>query len=283
MTKTISLICLCTVLAALSHCNGDGPPPPKKAKGIVAIVYADLTKSIDEDIANRQKKNIGELFQRLPANTKFFLYSIDRGSNKPDIYEFAPRFIEVKEAKDVDTLKQQIEKAKKDKETSEGDNLNASLNAYYSFITSQKGPVSCIANKLNSLLDTVGNAKASFRDHEIRLFFYSDMIEQCQNSFDGKPADFETQGNDQEEVKHLQDIQQRIEQSFAQAGPEKNLKSMGAKVYIVLTSQDDKQNLKSLKTIWNTFFGKLGLQPDDLIWANRNEELFWDASKIERL
>jgi hypothetical protein len=289
MTKTL-LISLSIALAASSYCGGGGgnvtppPPTPSKKKGIVAIVYADLTKSIDKNIANRQKENIGELFKQLPVNTKFFLYSIDRGTNKPDIYKFTPpTFIKIRVESDRDRLKKQIDDTQTNKETTEFDNLNRSLNSYYSSITNQKGPVSCIANKLTTLLDTIGNKTASYPEHEIRLFFYSDMIEQCQSSFDGKPANLEKHANDKEEAKYLQDLQQRIEQNFVQAGSEKNLKSMGTKVYIVLTSQDDKQNLQALKTIWNTFFKKLGLNPEDLVWANGNEELFWDARQVERL
>ncbi|HXQ39352.1 MAG TPA: hypothetical protein VN843_35455 [Anaerolineales bacterium] len=287
MTKTL-LISLCIALVASSRCGGGNgeikPPTPPKKKGIVAIVYSDLTKSIDENIANRQKENIGELFKRLPVNTKFFLYSIDRATNKPDIYKFTPpTFIKIRVESDRDRLKKQIEDTQTNKETTEFDNLNRSLNSYYSSITNQKGPVSCIANKLTTLLDTIGNKNNSFPEHELRLFFYSDMIEQCQSSFDGKPANLEKHANDKEEAKYLQDLQQRIEQNFGQAAPDKNLKSMGTKVYIVLTSQDDKQNLNTLKTIWNAFFKRLGLDPEDLVWANGNEEVFWEAGQVESL
>jgi hypothetical protein len=82
-------------LIALSGCNGIDTPAPPKKKGIVAIVHADLTESIDEATATRQKRNIEELFQNLPYDSKFYLFSIDRGTNKPSIYEFLPTFIDV--------------------------------------------------------------------------------------------------------------------------------------------------------------------------------------------
>jgi len=62
------------------------------------------------------------------------------------------------------------------------------------------------------------------------------MIEQCQNSFDDKPLTFARHINDVEETKHLEDIQKRIEKSFEPAKANKNLKTIGAKIYIILTS-----------------------------------------------
>ena len=102
------------------------------------------------------------------------------------------------------------------------------------------------------------------------------MIEQCQNSFDGKPLTFAKYSDDSKEVAHLEDIQKiDIEKNFVPASPDKNPKSMRTKVYIVLTSQDDKQSLRSLKAIWNNFFGKLGLAPEDVRWNIGNEPYFW--------
>jgi hypothetical protein len=75
---------LCAALIALSGCGRleglDKHIPPQK-KRILAIVYTDLTKSIDEQTANRQKQNIEELFQNLPPDANFFLFSIDTGTN----------------------------------------------------------------------------------------------------------------------------------------------------------------------------------------------------------
>ena len=265
---------LFAALIAFSGCDGlDTRVPPKK-KGIVAIVYADLTKSIDEQTATRQKRNIEELFQNLPYDSKFYLFSIDRGTNKPSIYEFLPKFIEVKNPKDEDQLKEEIANTRKAKESTELEKLRSSLNSYHSSISSQNGPVSCISSKLNSLVDMIANKRSSFPEYDIRLYFYSDMIEQCQNSFDGKPLTFERYTDDSEEAKHLQDIQRRIKQNFDPANPNKDLKSLQTKVHIILTSQDDKQSLRSLKTIWNSLFEKLGLSPDDIVWANGNEEIF---------
>ena len=268
---------LFVALIALSGCDGigiDTPVPPKK-KGIVAIVYTDLTKSIDEQTATRQKRNIEELFQSLPYDSKFYLFSIDRGTNKPSIYEFLPKFIEVKNPKDEDQLKEDIAKTRKDKETTELEKLRSSLDSYHASITGEKGPVSCISNKMNSLVDMIANKRSSFPQYDIRLYFYSDMIEQCQNSFDSKPLTFERYPDDSEEATHLQDIQRRIAENFEPANANKNLKTMETKMHIILTSQDDKQSLRSLKTIWNSFFGKLGLAPEDIIWTNGNENIFW--------
>ena len=266
---------LFAALIALSGCEGlDTPVPPKK-KGIVAIVYTDLTKSIDEKTATRQKRNIEELFQNLPYDSKFYLFSIDRGTNKPSIYEFLPKFIEVKNPKDEDQLKEEIANTKKAKESTELEKLRSSLGSYHASISSENGPVSCISNKLNSLVDMIANKRSSFPEYDLRLYFYSDMIEQCQNSFDGKPLTFERNPDDSEEAKHLQDIQKRIKDHFEPANPSKDLKSMETKVHIILTSQDDKQSLRSLKIIWNSFFGKLGRAPEDIVWANGNEESFW--------
>lgn len=279
MSKCRPSICFCAALLAaligLSACKGIDTPLPPQKKAILAIVYTDLTKSIDEQTAMRQKENIQQLFQKLPYDTKFYLFSIDRGTSKPSIYKFLPDIPEVKTAKDevrLEKAKENIETAKK---TTELEKLNSSLNAYHSSITKQKGPVSCISNQLNALIDTTSGMRADSPDYDIRVFFYSDMIEQCQNAFDAKPLDFERHENDSEEEKHLADIQSRIEQNFEQASPEKNLKSLGASIYIILTSQDDKQSLRTLKTIWNSFFTKLGLVPNEVVWSNGNGERFW--------
>ena len=266
---------LFTALIASSGCGRLDVPVAPKPKGILAIVYSDLTKSINEETANRQKRNIEELFQNLPHDSKFYLFSIDRGTNKPSIYEFLPKFTEVKNAEDEDKLKEDIANIKKAKETTEFEKLKASLDSYQASITSERGPVSCISNKLNLLADMIANKRAGYPGYEIRLFFYSDMIEQCQNSFDSKPLNFERYSGDSEEAKHLQDIQKRINANFDPASTNKNLKSMGAKIYIILTSQDDKQSLRTLKTLWDSFFGKLGLAPEDIVWTNSNELYFW--------
>lgn len=248
-------------------------------KGVVAIVYADLTGSINEEIANREKKNIGELFRKLPADTKFYLFSIDKGTSKPDIYNFLPEFTTVHTAADEDKLKEEIEDNRKAKETTEFAKLNSSLNSYHDSIARQKGPVSCISNKLNSLLDMIENKKRSYPDYEIRVYFYSDMIEDCQNSFDGKPLVFKRSATDIDEEKHLQDIQNRIEKNFSQGGAQKEPKFVETKIYIILTSQDDKQSLGNLKKIWNRLFEKLGVAPKDIVWGNGNESSFWKVEK----
>ena len=282
MLRHLLSISLCAGLLstlALSGCNGNGThqpsPPPIKKKGIVAIVYADLTKSIDEQTAARQKKNIEELFQNLPFDSKFYLFSISRGTNKPSIYEFLPRFVVPKNPKEEDLLEEQKENTKKAKESTELEKLRSSLDSYHAEITDESGAVSCISNKMNSLVDMIASKRSSFPEYDIRLFYYSDMIEQCQNSFDGKPLTFERYPDESKEAAHFQDIQRRIDDNFDPASTNKNLKTMDIKMHIILTSQDDKQSLKSLKKIWNTIFQKLGLPPEEIVWAIGNEEYFW--------
>jgi len=125
----------------------------------------------------------------------------------------------------------------------------------------------------------VANKTAGHPEYEVRLYFYSDMIEECENSFDGKPLSFRRNPHDSDEKKHLQQIQTRIDESFEQAAPPRDLKSMGAKIYIILTSQDDKQTLVTVKKIWNKLFAKLGYAPEDITWANGNEDSFWRPAK----
>jgi len=262
---------LFAILVIFSQC----PPPVHKTKGIVAFVYTDLTISINAETAKREKENIGKLFQNLPAESKFYLFSIDRGTNKPSIYEFLPKLTDIKVAQDLKVLEKQKLEIKNLKQTTEFEKLKSSLDAYHSAIAKETGHVSCITNKLNSLADIIASTRSSYPEYEIRLYFYSDMIEDCQNSFDGKPLKFEKASDDSKEAVHLQDIQSRIEKNFEAAGPDKNLKSMGTKVYIILTSQDDKQTLKTLKRIWNNLFGKLGLAPEDINWSIGNEPIFW--------
>jgi len=266
---------------AFPGCDGIDHPVSPKPKGILAIVYSDLTKSINEQTADRQKRNIEDLFHNLSPDSKFYLFSIDRGTNKPSIYEYLPTFTEIKNAEDEYTVKEEMDKYGKQKESTESEKLKASLDSYHTFITSERGPVSCISNKLNSLADMIASKKASFPGYEVRLYFYSDMIEQCQNSFDGKPLTFEKYANESEETKHIQEIEKRIAENFEPASPNRNLKSMGARIFIVLTSQDDKQRLKTLKTLWDDFFGKLGLAPEDVVWTNGNEVYFWKLELVE--
>ena len=277
MIRQILSISLCAGLFAtlITSSRCVPPPDPPKTPGVVALVYTDLTKSIDSQTANRQKQNIGELFQKLPADSKFYLFSIDRGTNKPSIYEFLPTFVEVKLARDQEVHDKQVEDTKKDKASTEFEKLKSSLDSYHVAITSEKGPVSCISNKLNSLADMIATKRASFPGYEIRLYFYSDMIEQCQNSFDSKPLNFARYPDDSKEAAHLQDIQNRIDKYFDTGSPNGNLKSTGTKIFIILTSQDDKQSLRSLKTIWNSLFEKLGLAPEDIVWTNGNDNIFW--------
>ena len=280
--RTIALICVLSIaLIVSSACDMDKTfreAEKGKTKGIVAIVYSDLSKSINEEIANRQKENIDQLFRRLPVNTKFFLFSIDRGTSKPNIYQFIPQLPEVRVEADRDKLKKAIAENEKAKETTEAERLSSSLNSYYGSITKQDGPVSCISNRLNALVDEIRNQKETYRDYEIRIFFYSDMIEQCDASFDGKPLKFKKATSDAEEAKDLQDIQTRIDQNFQQTSLGQDLKS-GTKIYIVQTSQDDKQSPTNLKTIWNAFFSKLGFEPKEIVWANGNHESFWKVDK----
>jgi hypothetical protein len=248
------------------------PPPPKQ--GIIAIVFSDLTGSLNDEIATREKQNIEKLFQQLPVESKFFLFSIDQGTSKPAIYEFAPDFIEIKVASDEEKLERQKHQKQTEKQGIESTKLINALDSYRTSIVRQKGAVSCIASKVNSLVDTVENKARSYSNYEIRIFFYSDMIEECDNSFDGRAATFKRHQNDKEEERHLQDLFDRIDRNIQQAVPPRDLKSMGAKVYVVLTSQDDKQMLTILKKIWNKLFAKLGLAPQDIIWASDTEDYF---------
>lgn len=289
MIRNILSISFCAGLfAALLTSSWCGPggggnrivQPP--IKGIVALVYTDLTKSINDQTATRQKQNVRELFQNLPGDSKFYLFSIDRGTNKPSIYEFHPRFTEIKNAEDEYKVREELANTKTAKESTELEKLQSSLDSYHTSITSEKGPVSCISNKLNSMADMIASKRVSFPGYEIRLYFYSDMIEQCQNSFDSKPLTFERNPDDSKELAHLQDIQNRIEKNFQPAGPDKNLKAMRTKIHIILTSQDDKQSLSTLKTIWNSFFGKLGLAPEDIDWTIGNEPYFWTLPGTHR-
>ena len=275
MRKYLRTICfngaLCIALIALSACGPEGTTP----KGIVAIVYTDLTKSINDEIADRQKQNIEQLFQQLPWDTKFFLFSIDQGSNKPTTYEFIPKITHIGNSNDEKKAEKDPEDNQKAKDTTEKEKLNSKLNSYHTSIVRQNGFVSCISNKLNFLLETIRDKRKSFPEHEIRIFFYSDMIEQCDNSFDGERLTFEKYKDDREEEKHLQDIQKRIEEGFHPANLNINLRAIGTKLYIILTSQDDKQSLETLKKLWNSFFKKLGLAPEDIYWTIGNEPYFW--------
>src|SRR5260370_37208237 len=210
---------------SLSSCWIDERFPTAKTKGLVAIVYSDMNGSINDETAIRQKQNIGKLFQRLPVETKFFLFSIDQGTSKTDIYDFGREPTVVKDAATEAKAEREKDQWKKEKETVETNKLNASLDSYRTSIAKQRGPVSCIANKLNSLLDMVANKITNEPGCEVRVYFYSDMIEECENSFDGKPTVFTRYPNNAQEEKHLQDIQTRIDKDFEQIGPPKNLKS----------------------------------------------------------
>lgn len=265
---------LAAVSLALAGCDIDKPTPHVK-EGFVAIVYADLTRSINDETANRIKRNVAELFRNTPPNTNFYLFSVDRGTSKPDIYEFIPHFSEIKLASDEDKVKKEMEDNQKTKADVELKKLKDSLDSYHALIASQKGPVSCLTNKLNSLSDMIRNKSSNYPDYEIRVYFYSDMIEDCSNSFDGKPLAFKRSANDDEEEKHLQDIQHRIDKNFHQV----ELKSLHPKVYVVLTSQDDKQSLANLKMLWSKFFDKLGVDTGDIFWGVGNEESFWKMPK----
>lgn len=278
----LSLVLLVAISFGLSGCWIDEKFPPHQTKGLVAVVYSDLTGSINDETATRQKQNIGKLFQELPAETKFFLFSIDQGTSKPDIYYFVPKATEVVDAATEAKADQEKQTWKTEKATVETNKLNASLDGYHKSIVNEKRAVSCIANKLNSLLDMVTNKTTNDPGCEVRVYFYSDMIEDCENSFDGKPLLFKRLANDAQEEKHLQEIQLRIEKNFEQVGPQRNLKSMGARIYIILTSQDDKQRLVTLKKLWNQLFAKLGFAPEDITWSIGNEESFWkfDVNQI---
>jgi hypothetical protein len=244
-------------------------------KQIFAIVYTDLTESISKEVADREKQNIAQLFQKLPADSQFYLFEIDRGTSSPDIYESVPHFTVVRKVSDLEKRKQEIEKYQHEKETTELVKLNTALNSYQGSIAGQKGPVSCVTNKLNALLDQVANSIVGHPEYEVRLYFYSDMIEECEKSFDGKPMSFLRNPHDNEERAHIQEIEKRIDENFQQADPPKDLKSMGAKIYIMLTSQDDKQTLVTLKKIWGRLFASLGLPEKDIVWANGNSDLLW--------
>ncbi|HEY6803971.1 MAG TPA: hypothetical protein VI306_10365 [Pyrinomonadaceae bacterium] len=275
--RQLSILCCAGLLISVLGLTGcvRGPHRQLRAKqGVLALVYADFTKSINEQTIDRQKRNVEELFRNLPDDSKFFLFSIDRGTYTPSIYEFAPKFTVIEKPIDVETVEQEKAEAKKAKQTTELAKLQTALDSYQTSVGNEKGPVSCISNKLNMLLDLVASKRASYKDYEIRIYFFSDMIEQCQNAFDGKPITIERSTVNTEE-KIVQDIQKRIDDNFEAAGPNKNLKLMGTKLYVVLTSQDDKQDLKTLKAIWNKFFSKLGLTSDDITWSTGNSEVLW--------
>lgn len=260
------------------------PKPPKK-KGIIAIVFADLTGSINEETANRVKRNVGELFKQLPAETNFYLYTIDRGTSKPDIYNFTPKFTEIKVDSDEEKRKEETANNQELKNTIELEKLNKSLNDYQNYISSQKGAVSCLSNKLNFLSDSIKNKSDSYPEYAVKIYFYSDMLEECENSFDGKPLDFKKKATDAEEEKHLQEIENRIGKGFNSTLQFKDLKSLRTKIHVILTSQDDKQELGKLKTLWAKIFGKFGYLEEDIndktyfYWGDGTDKILWELEK----
>lgn len=271
----IKLACFkLVILLALFSSTCNEVKTPEKKRGVVAIVYVDLTGSINKDTADRVKRNIVELFQKLPTDSKFYLYSIDRGTSKPDIYNFVPTFTKIQTASDEDKVKAEAVECEKQKQTTELEKLTASLDSYHNSIAPQTGAVSCLTNKLNSLVDIVKNKSKSFPNYDLRVYFYSDMIEECDTSFDGKPLDFKKSLKNGSEEKHIQEIEERVEKNFTFNTPQ-NLKAMGATIYVILTSQDDKQNLNTLKNIWGDFFAKLGFTLDDVFWDLGNDDSFW--------
>jgi hypothetical protein len=277
----MGVLLLAIVSCCFSACgNGNGGISKPKKEGVVAIVYVDLTGSINEDTANRVQKNIGELFLKLPPESKFYLYSIDKGTSKPDIYNFVPTFTKVAIATDEDKRKEEIENNKVLRANIELPTLNKELNTYHTLISSQKGAVSCLTNKINSLLDFVRNKSDSYPNYELRVYFYSDMIEECENSFDGMPLDFKKKPNEIKEKEHLQEILNRIEKGFPLV-QSRDLKSLGTKIHIVLTSQDDKQSYRQLKIIWGKIFEKFGYNAEDIdkkdyfYWGDGTDEILW--------
>jgi hypothetical protein len=263
------------ILLASSACKiDDAFRSQNKKKGVVAIVFTDLTKSVNKEVADRQRQNIGELFQKLPGDSKFFLFSIDRATSKPSIYQYLPTLTPIKKAADESKRKKELADIEEAKRTTEFEKLNSSLTDYYDSISGQTGAVSCIANKLNPLLDTIRNKQADFPGYDIRVYFYSDMIEQCQNSFDDKPLSFERYSDAVAEEKHLKDIESRIAKNFP-ASSGRSLKSMGARLYIIHNAHEDKQNPTNLRALWDSIFEKMGLPADEIVWSNGNEERFW--------
>ena len=286
--SSIGLLLLSIVSCIFSVCCHGGVAPVKersrKKEGVVAIVYVDLTGSINEEIATRVKENIGKLFKNLPAETKFYLYSINGGASNPDIYNFVPTIIaitDIKVASDETKRENQIKESEMLKETTEFEKLNNALNTYQTLISNQKGPVSCLTNRLDSLWEIVKNKRDSNPNYEVRVYFYSDMIEECNNSFDGKPLDFKRKANEIEEEKQFQEILRRVEKGFP-ANPLNDLKSLGAKIHIVSTSHTDRQNLRQLKMIWAKIFEKNGYTAEDInnkdyfYWGDGTDEIIWD-------
>ena len=268
--KVINYVCVILLILSFTACNGVKPPPKKE--GIIAIVFADLTGSINEETANKLKTNVKELFNNLPPQSKFYLYSIDKGTSKPPIFEYVPVLPPIESAADEYTANKKIEELGLRKANEESARLQNALNVYYDSISKQKGAVSCLTNKLNILGDSVTNKSISYPNHELRIYFYSDMIEDCENSFDGKPLNFERKPNDLQEQAHADEINTRIEKNVSQL---KKIRDLETKIHIILTSHDDKQELSKLKSIWAKLFNKFGYQLEDF---NNDKYFYWDTA-----
>jgi hypothetical protein len=280
-----TLTCLLSlVLVSSTACRPDPKQDhPDDRDHADAIVYVDLTGSVNQQVAGRVIENVEKLFTDTPPETRFYIYAIDRGTSKPDIYHFTPDIPRGDRPTDQANRNQSLKEIPDRKRSEERGKLDTALKRYLADISHQRGPVSCLTNKLNALWDVAKAKRDSDPDCDLKIYFYSDMIEECENGFDGKPLDFKRKQDATQEKRHLDEIFERI--AGFHLDPSMNLKDLGAKIHVVQASQNDKEDYQQLRAIWTRLFEKLGYSRDDLskkeyfYWGDGADDILWNFGK----
>lgn len=167
--------CLITILLLLF------PPPLLIAQSIkskvIAVIFCDLSTSIDTSSIQEVAKTAGRLFLKFPPGSKMYYYPIDESPFiKPIIIYEKPKRPRTTSEKE----RYMITERRKAREI-----YNRIVKLYYEVYYSPEArnrPISCMIRTLNTAHSIFSQHYSVNKNVTFELVYLSDMIEECQNS-----------------------------------------------------------------------------------------------------
>jgi hypothetical protein len=241
----------------------------------IVIAFVDLTGSNDETITDVVIGKVIALFEQLPENSKFYLYPVNFGTNIETIFAFKSKGCEIIKESD----KKRCEQFLKNEKNEESSKLKQALISYQKVMAlpeNKKLDNSCLINKMITSNNLFKSKYADNGKYQLSLVFFSDMIEDCSESFNNKAISFE-------DVDQFSLVKRQLEQTLILNAESSNLKTLGVKLIIVQTVRKDLMPFNQLQELWDIVFTKFGFEKGEAMKCHWTAELpdiqSWDSVK----
>ena len=238
--------------------------PEEMPRSNVIVSFVDLTGSIDEETAEGVKNKVEKLFIDLPEKSIFYVYPVDFGANIQPIFSYQDQECVIKRDSDKEKCRKQFADSKK----TATEDLKIQLMRYQEKMAhpdNKKLDNSCLINKLITMNNLV-KSKYDDKKYKLSLIFFSDMIEDCSESFNNKPISFEKANN-------FDLIKTQIEKEVTVNRDNANLKLLQIKPIFIHTIRKDSMPFYQLQELWDMVFNKFGYDKGELLKCYWTTEL----------